>query len=280
MTQLLFQIQLFHPFFTDGVFEDCQLLADPATAHAIEHYQLLTRRAAGTFGLYTSSQRSAAQLMQYLAHVTGDAPLRFFLTCNNRHFVFITDLPLGWVGQVTLNSGAGAMQADNGQATISLTPTMLSGGAGAEGVIGEVSIYPSDLVALLAAGFTAIAYTAHFQVRSLHWIYTVINRSQTCLYQPAVRGRDGINFTGPFAKTLADGEAALEFCSGAMQFALQQVPTVLVDLVDTVPPPLHADAEPVDSVVLRGLPTPQAGQFGARQTASTSYCFAQMYVYL
>lgn len=279
MTQALFQVRLFHPFYTDGVFGDCQLVADPATAHAIERYQLLSRRSAGTLGLYTSVPGSPLGLVRYLAQVTGDAPLRFFLACGNRHFVSITELPLDWLGQVEFSSAAGPTEADHGQATVALTPAMVPG-AGAQGVIGAVSVYPSDLLALLTAGFKSIVYTAQFQVRSLHWIYTVINRSQTRLYQPAVRGRDGVYFTGPVATTTADGEPALEFSSGARQFALQQVPTVLVDLVDTVPPAPQSDIEPADSIVASGLPTPQPGQFGARQTAALAYCFAEMYVYL
>lgn len=270
MTALLFQITLLHPFFTDGVFDDCQLTPDAATGRTIAHYQLSTRRAEGTFALYTSFQRSAADFMQYLVDTTGNAPLRFVLACNNRRFVFITDVPPDWVGQVSLNSTTGAVQTGDRQATVTLTPELQSA-AGMEGMIGEVLIYPADVLALLAQGVSTIAYNARFAVRSLHWIYTVINRSQTKLYQPAVRGRDGACFTGPVAKTMADGETALEFSSGATQFALQQVPTILFDLVDTAP---------VDNVVMTGLPTPQPGQFGSRQSGASSYDFAEMYVYL
>lgn len=278
--ELLFQVKLFHPYYASGVFEDCQLIADAGTEYVIARYQLLTRRTQGAFGLYTSSQGGAAGFVKYLLDYSGNAPLRFWLACNSEKFVFITDLPLDWVGLMELSSQSGVARADGNEINITLTPTMSPKMTGKEGLIGEISIYPSDLLSLFATGAKSIGYVAHFQVRALHWIYYVINRSQTRLNDPAVCDRAGVYFDGPIATTLPGGEKALEFNSGKMQFALQQVPAVIFDLVDRTMPSLQSDGQAVENCLMTGLPAPKGDQLGARQGGENPYVFGAMYVYL
>jgi hypothetical protein len=284
MIELLFQVELRHPYYVNGLFENCQLTADGGTQQVMAQYQLIKRTEQGVFGLYTSFQDSAIGFVAYLCQRMNGLPLRFLLTCSNALFVFISDIPLNWVGQVEMSSKSGnSASANEGGAAdemlINLAPR-LSEQSASENVIGTILIYPDDLLNLFAAGKTKIRYVVQFQVRKLHWIYYLINRTQTRLNNPTVCNKKGVCFNGPTPVVLPGAGDALEFNSGARQFALQQVPTEIFDLMDSFTPPLETNGQTVERTLIKGLPTPTAEQLGVKQVDGNPYVFGAMNVYL
>ena len=275
MIEQLFQIQIFHSYFSSGIYQNCSVCADAGTQKLIDRCRLLSRMSNGVFELCTTFQDGAAAFTRYLNELTDGQPLKFLLTASDAQFAYITDLPMDWVGQVALSSKSGS-RAQAGD--IRLNQVLSDRIVDQDGVIGVISIYPDDLLAL---GGVKVRYQLCFKARSLHWRYSLINRSNARLYNPTICNRDGkVCFDGPVKVALPTGESALRFISGDTQFPLQQVPEVVFDLNDSFVPPLQADGKTVAQCLIKGLPTPQPGQFGAALVDGNPYFFSEMYVYL
>lgn len=275
MIEQLFRIQIFHGYFSSGVYENCRVSADADTQKLIERCRLLSRMSNGVFEICTMFQNGAAAFVRYLNELTDTKPLKFLLTVNEAQFACITDLPMDWVGQMVLSSKSGSMDKTG---AICLKPQLSDRIVDQDGVIGVISIYPDDLLAL---GGAKVRYQVDFKARSLHWQYSLINRSNARLRNPRICSRYGtVCFEGPVSVVLPTGESALRFTSGEVQFPLQQVPDMVFDLNDSFVPPLQADGKTVEQCLIKGLPTPQQGQFGAALVDGNPYFFSEMYVYL
>jgi hypothetical protein len=140
-----------------------------------------------------------------------------------------------------------------------------------------ISIFPDDLLAMKVGN---IRYVVDFKVRATHWQYCLINRSKAKLNNPMICNQQRVCLEGPVPTVLPNGEHALRFSSGEMQFPVQQVPDVAFDLIDSFVPPLQTNGKTVERCLIKGLPTPKQGQFDIRQSNANPYVFSEMYVYL
>ena len=270
MTEALFQLRIQHSYFSDGVYQPCRVAADGRTQEIIKRYGLISRMSYGAYGLYTSSQEETSVLVRYLNDQLDGEPLRFLLTSDAAQFSYITNLPPTWVGQVELSTKA--VRTDG--TAIQFIPSLSGRTVDKQNVIGIVSVFPEDL---LAIGCGAANYRISFQSRSLHWHYYLVNRSQTKLHRPAVRNKNHI-FIGPDPIVLPNGESGLCFTSGEMKFPLQQVPTVMFDLMDRLPASMGSEGESVEHCLIQGLPTPVEADLKRADTGSD--VVSAMYVYL
>lgn len=114
----------------------------------------------------------------------------------------------------------------------------------------------------------------------MHWVYYLVNRSQTKLNNPMICNKERYFFDGPEPVVLSNGEKGLSFNSGERLFPLEQVPTKLFDLVDRLPASMHTEFQSVEHCLIQGLPTPNKGQFSVRQKDTNKYVFSEMYIYL
>lgn len=274
MIERLFQIRVAHGYFSSGVFDGCSVSADADTQRLIDRYRLLSRMSNGVFEIYASFRDGAEAFVRYLNELMEGRALKFLLTGSTAQFSYITDLPLDWAGQVKLSSKSGSRDDAGG---ILLNQELSERSVDRDGVIGVISIYPDDLQ---ASGAADVRYLVDFTARSLHWEYYLVNRSNARLQNPAICNRKQQRFDGPVAVSLPGGESALRFVSGQMQFPLQQVPDVAFDLIDSFVPPLQTDGKTVERCVIKGLPTPEPGQFRAALADGKPYVFSEMYVYL
>jgi hypothetical protein len=269
----LFQITFLHDYFPDGKLGNCRVVADADTARIIDRYRLLPRMEQGVFSLNTVFQEEPAALAAYLSQQLGAEPLRFSLLCDEQLFFQVTDLPLDWVGQLQLGSRAAARTAGG---ALAMTPVLSGDPAGGNGAIAVISIWLDDL---LLMGGENVRYVVEFQARSVGWRYYLINRSQVVLKNPAIVGKSGQSFSGPDAVVLPGGENALSFSSENDAFPLRQFPRVMFDLVDRMVLPSPSREQTVEHCLIKGLPTPTAGQLNiARTGQSQIYC--AMHVYL
>ncbi|MBI3230060.1 MAG: hypothetical protein HYZ45_07770, partial [Burkholderiales bacterium] len=258
MITQLFQIDLHHSYFVSGMFDSCQLVPDTNTANFIERYQLLQRSSNGGLGLYSTSLNSSEHFVAYLNQKLAGQPLQFLLLNDENKFAQITDLPFTYVGQIAVSTINAEVSADAGN-VVQLQPVQGPRLLNQANVIGVVSIYLSDWLRLSNGG-ACVCFSVQFQARVLHWLYYLINRSQTRLHQPAICNRQKEFFQGPMPVTLANGEKALSFYSGNLQFPLQQVPDTIFDLIDYLQPSLHTSeknsAPAIEHCLIKGLPTP------------------------
>lgn len=277
MNKLLFQIQFLHSYFCNGVFQNCEVVADGCTKNIIDRYRLLARMSDGVFGLYATCQVGAVALLEYLVDQLRGEPLRFLLATNVEKFVSITEFSLDWLGQVSLSSRSAIQEKIGDDTNFQLKSELSIRSISQPNVIGVISIHLDDL---LAVGGNNIRYIVEFKARATHWVYYLINRSQTKLNSPIIRNKDNYFFEGPEPVVLSNGEKCLSFNSGATLFPLEQVPSKIFDLVDRLPASMHTEFQPIEHCLIQGLPTPNEGQFSVRQNDTNQYICSVMYIYL
>ena len=287
MTTLLFQIAIFHAWFKNGMLENVHLNADAETAQLIKRYRLMARMEHGVFYLFSSFQSDTAALLRILEVQLEERPLRFLVNFSPSQFVSITDVPLDWIGKVYFSSKNNEENIEKNTITLlaeyskkelaAVRPGYIADGSCADQVIGEILIYPANL---LSAAGKKIAYEIFFNARVLHWLYYLVNQSQKNLYNPTIIGEGGLIFNPPQAVVLPNGQNALSFSSGNLQFSLQQFPTIYFNLIDRLPDPLRAHQQTVDRLLMKGLPTPELGQIATKSVAGKQYVFTEMYIYL
>ncbi len=271
----LFQIQVLHSYFGNGVFQQCSVMADRETNDVMYRYGLLTRMVGGVFGCYSTASGDVSDFVSYINDQLQGEPLRFFLVADEEQFAFITDLPLDWVGQLEMDSRTGAIEHSVSGATLQLTPTLGDRAVNQPGVIGVVSIYLDDLVAMNGK---PVRYVTDFHARALPWRYYLVNRSQTKLNDPVIRDKNQVCLDGPEPMVLPNGEKGLCFSSGDMAFPLQEVPTRVFDLIDRLPASMDGGGQSIEHCLIYGLPTP--GEDELKQAGSSRDVFGAMYVYL
>lgn len=272
MTGRLFEISFSHSYFSDGMLGGAVLSPDPATQALIARYSLLVSSTSTGWALSTLGRQDPAVLLSYLHGQWPGTALVFWLICDEVRFAAVTDLPLGWAGQLEMSSKAG--ERKNG--AVCIAPVRTERSVPNNGVVGVVRIYLEDL---LANGGMNSRYTVAFYARSLHWLYYLVNRGQIKLENPVIGVRGGFVFDGPREIVLADGEKALCFSSGDVAFPLQQLPTIMFDLIDGTPPK-SADGQHAERCLMKGLPTPGERQMEVRRENGRAYVFSAMHVYL
>lgn len=277
MNKQLIQIQVSHSYFADGLYQHCKVQPDSDTKKVIDRYKLLTRMSNGIFSVYMTCQESAAAFVNYLNEQLLGEPLKFLLTANEEQFVSITDLPLDWCGQVGFSSKLAIPEKTQSGTQLQLKAELCSRTVSQQNVIGVISVYLDDL---LLMGCNTIRYVIEFKTRAMHWVYYLVNRSQTKLNNPMICNKERYFFDGPEPVVLSNGEKGLSFNSGEKLFPLEQVPSKLFDLVDRLPALMHTESQPVEHCLIQGLPTPNAGQFSVRQKDTNKYLCSEMYIYL
>lgn len=273
----LFKIEFLHNYFSSGAFNGCQLRADSATQEIINRFRLTTRMAGGVFSLYTNSAADPSGTVKYLQEVLNGQSLNFHLFYSANGFTAMTGLPLNWVGQLQFSSKVVA-QDDENKLAKTLVPELSARSVFKDDVVALVKIYPEDL---LGPNVKKLHYRVSLDARKAHWIYYVINRSQIKLKSPMITNQRKIQFMGPDEITLENGEPALCFNSGKLQFPMQKNPQEIFNLIDRVTPLIHTDSRTIERCLIRGLPTPQDDQLlNVKQLDGSQYAFFAMHVYL
>lgn len=277
MNKHLLRIQVLHSYFAGGVYHHCSVGANSDTKKVMERYNLLTRMNEGIFTLYTTCQDSVLAFVSYLNEQLQGKPLKFLLTANEQQFVSITDLPADYCGPLRLSSKCVVPQQTSTGTQLQFQAEWSGKTVNQPNVIGVICIYLDDLLAL---GCNNIRYVIAFNARALHWVYYLINRSQTKLNKPMICNKERYFFAGPEPVVLSNGEKGLSFHSGKKLFPLEQEPSQLFDLVDQLPVAMHSGSQAVEHCLIQGLPTPTAGQFSVRQLDTNKYVCSEMYIYL
>jgi hypothetical protein len=266
----LFDIRFSHSFFADGVFQGWQLRPDSATQELMVRYRLLARMDAGRWSL--NADEDPGVLLRYLqAQMPGQA-LVFSLVFAPARFRSITDLPLDWCGRLDMSSKDGELEGD----VVRLKAVQAAQPGPGNGAVGVISIYLDDLLGL---GGRPPRFAVDFAARQLYWTYFLINRGQIKLDYPKISGGNGYVFEGPRPIQLENGDEALCFSSGIKSFPMQEVPTIMFDLLDSLHPGAGAE-QLAERCVIKGLPTPNENRLDLRLAVGKPHVSNAMYVYL
>ena len=273
----LFSITFLHSYFTSNVLDGCQLQTDKNTQEMVNRFRLTTKMVDGTFSLYVDAGLDVVKTVQYLYAMLGDQPFIFYLVYRADEFFAITDVPLGWVGQLELSS-KDILQKKSEDVSLTMSLRLSPRSIFKDNVIGVVKIYPEDL--LTVSTTENIHYCVSFSARKAQWIYYVINRSQIKLKNPVITDQKNTKFIGPEEMVLSNGESALCFNSGDQLFAMKNNPGERFNLVDRLTPLMQADSRVVEHCLIKGLPTPKDDQMNIKKVDGSQHAFFAMHVYL
>ncbi|MDU8498217.1 hypothetical protein RYB01_03365 [Pseudomonas syringae] len=265
----MFEVELRHDYFSDGVLAGFRVVPDEVTARLLARYRLMMRFEQGVFSLL--AENADDRLVAYLLEQSQAVPLTFSLAGDQGHFLFITDLPLDWTGVLQLGSGN---TRKNAAGQFEMLPTLNDQAVVANDAVATVCM---DLHDLLTTG-CGQRYIIDFNSRSVHWQYYLINRSEVDLKSPAISDASGRLLEGPVVMMFPDGEQALQFSSGIEVYPLRQVPDRQFNLVDRLE--VISAGQSVERVLIKGLPTPGPGQLITSSDPRSSRAVCAMYVYL
>lgn len=274
--QLLFSVQTEHIYYADSLMPDSEIIADEMTQAIFNRCGVLTDMQQGVFSCYIDDRRKVNEILDYLNNILGDEPLRFFLTYNNYDFTIITDVPVGWAGQLNLSSKNTRNKSTATGDVLRLLPEYAGHSVYKNSVIGVITIYPRDLLLSDAA---SVRYMIEFDARKTSWVYYIVNNNGVKLHHPVISNKNDVILAGPVETTIFDGTKALSFSSGIVEFMLQQNPTEKFNLVDRVSQS-GDDSDYVENVLIRGLPTPKNDQLKISYLNGEQHIYSEMYIYL
>lgn len=267
---LLFRLEVFHDYFSSGL---CSCLHfEPAENTRVlqKRFGFLHNHFRHGFEWYVNTKMAVSERLDYIAKVTGEDGFDFDINTRSDNFYGFTQLPAGWAGQCSFDSGNILSTQSGAELQPQLSPATV------DGPIGKLRISFSDL---LSGGLAKeMVYSIRFTARATQWQYFVVNSSQVPLNQPLVKGTNGdaFEFSGPEQVSMANGQHALLFTSGSRLIPLSEAPKSKFSLLSR---PEHAGGNASAKAVFKNLPQPdpQYWEFvqvnGARQTASPMYVY-------
>ncbi|WP_105170033.1 hypothetical protein [Pseudoalteromonas sp. T1lg23B] len=273
----LFSLLLEHGYFADKKWINAQLQATSTTQFWLNRYQMSLHKDGTTWRLYGYQNTAKADFLRYLSHTQNIQTLEFLLLQPLDDFVTFTDLPMDWKGLLQFNT-ANSMPVSEGASVLQVdTLDKATQGVFVDRAIAKIVFNISDLMV-----------TEHYQItlsaRATQWVYHLIQRGQTHLYQPQlVDKQNEVSFTTPSFYKTQEGEAAWLSNSGEFNLPLQQVPAPRFELVDTQQ--LDSTGEHnIQRTVISALPAPRSDQLHLgtplNSNSSSPLCVqSHMYVY-
>lgn len=276
MTQIITTCQFRHPYYPQGLLQGYELVAEPETAALMQAYGLFWRHQAEGFTLY-GHHADLAGLLRYLQDRYETQQLCWKLSGDSAHFFEISELSDSSLAHFSfqLRSAATSLTDTRSADWLSLQMQQLATG-NYQTAIATLCCRFADL----ARAFThQEKFVYEFQARKLHWVYLLINRSQQVLHEPKIVLNDAVSFSGPEFVQLENGEAALRFSALADAYPLRQIEQPQFDL--QVEASVVIDGQRQKQILLKGLPTPQAGKLSIRRYANSNQVLSsELYVYI
>lgn len=271
MMQLITRCRFLHPYYPQGLLQDCELQASSETARLMHRYTMSWRKNQTGFELYCQHAQSD-ELLAYLQSCYPSEELQWNLIGDKAHFCEITESDSNTLLQFDLRLDT---SSDTTSSWLNLKPdTTLA--------------YPrTQALASLRCHFADLKnaylrqnnFQYEFQARKLHWVYLLINRSQQELQQPQIVLNNQVSFAEPELVQLENGEQALRFSALAGSYLFQQENQPQFDL--QVESSLVLAGQRQKQILLKGLPTPQPGMLSIRrQSDHTQVVSSEMYVYI
>ena len=274
MISLLFQIEFRHDYYSDGRFQDITVTADKDTQTLIDRYQLITRLENSVFSCYATNNSPPGDFLRYLSELYHNKPFIFHLNSSMRDFNIITDLPLDWSGQIILNNDNVVKdEKDNIELKQVLSTRMVHD----DNRISVIRLFPGEI---FSGNDGNNKYLVKFVSRKTRWQYFVINRSQIKLNQPEITNENNVVFFRRDNALTPTGENALRFDSGDFVFPIRQAPVEQFDLVDSIETSSGENAQRIENVLIKGLPTPKNNQINVAAVKGEQRVYSDVYVYL
>ena len=206
---VLFSIQVFHSYFKNSTGSFLQVSPDSSTKTLLQAYGLVFRAGNSGFDMYANAHETGIDLLEQLYLSSGINSFNFDITTHDPMFHNYTELPLGFQGLLSYSSDDGSNQLENENTTL-LHTRMVD--AQNERKLGTLKIRFDDIKKQLNSNVQA-HYTIRFAARSTLWQYYVVNQSDLNLEGMRIKSLAGIQFDGPVAVSVPNGQKAFLFTS-------------------------------------------------------------------
>ena len=260
---------------------EVSLAPDHRTKELIDRYGLQESQINGVYSLFSTMNRDKTKFLAYLRCLLGAQPLCFSMISSNPNFAIISDLPVRWCGQLAYSSYAVESNYDSSQNTKKLTMKLSKKTSWYADAVGQISIYLDDLIEEDGT-IRDQDYSVTMNARLTYWCYYVINRNNIRISIPKVTNHSGIVFDGPKSVEIANGETAMMYTSGSMQFPFAESPKHKFDLINfpSRRPNSNGTAKSKGRTLIRGLPVPRGNSINIRSPNGGRSVYSDMYVYL
>jgi hypothetical protein len=268
--QIAFSVEVSHTYFKENVCKCLQFNPGSVTRALIRRFDLRIRKRISGFDFYINTRSSLNSFLKYIGTATGQTFFDFDIVTITPAFIFFTDFPANWLGQLVYDSISASNIYSGNKAQ--LTPDMVSETKASH--VGKLRIYFQDII---NQGYTQFAI--NYMARATQWQYFIINNSSIPLQNPSISGKTDISFVGPEQVTMDTGQKALLFTSGENLIPLTEVPKYKFNLLNNAV--LQAGQKPSSvKVIFKGLPTPDPIRIGAAMNGNTIQVVSPMYVYV
>ncbi len=265
---MIFSIKVFHEYFEKNICNCFVYKPTKKTCELINRYGFIIKKNSNGFDFYNSKNSNLIDYLSYIELASDHSSFEFEIETTNSNFIFFTEIPTDWIGQIQFSSSKFITTEKN----IQLTATYSSQNSTAS--LANLKIYFQDLIALLK-NKQSCNYTIHFESRTTQWRYYFINKSGINLTNAIISGKSPIQFEQATIVTIQNGKQAILFSSGKNFIKMSEIPKYKFDLID-----ISGLKNQSKKIVFKGLPSSSPRNLEIDEENGTKITTSPMYVYI
>jgi len=263
----LFSVSISHTYFASGNCESLQYKAMEHTQKIIDNYGFVIRLHTNGFELYTNTNQSIENYLNYIEQVTEIDTFEFTGVVTDQNFYnYTAEIPLTEIGVLSYEN----------MSNTTTNPIELSKSFHPQSDVQnavQIKIQFEDIINAHKSNAN-IAFQIQLHARKTQWHYNVINSSNQNFDQLTIESNAAdVQFSNKGEITLQNGQKALLFSSEEYQLPLKNVPEYNFDLINTKTVISGNRKE----TVFKGLPIPDAANL---QIVENDVIASLMYIYI
>lgn len=262
----LFNISVLHTYFASGICDSLAYNPNATTKKIIDTYGFIVRKKQNGFELYTSTNQSIEDYLNYIKQVTGNDTFEFTGSAINQNFYnYTAEVPLTEIGVLSYENNAQT------NTPITLEETFISKSDAQEAI--HITIKFDDIVNAHKAN-PNLTFQIQLNARKTQWQYNIINNSNQNFAEIDIESNtEEIQFSNEGETTLQNGQQATLFSSGTTLIPLKDTTEYKFNIVNTK----QTIAGNRKETIFKGLPIPDASNF---KILEDNIIASPMYVYI
>ena len=264
----LFSVSISHTYFASGNCESLQYKAMQNTQKIIDKYGFVLRLHTNGFELYTNTNQSIDDYLNYIQHVTETDTFEFTGIVTDQNFYnYTAEIPLTEIGVLSYENTNNLTTGNSIELSKKFSPQ-----SDVQNPV-QIKILFKDIIDAHNLNSNT-TFQIQLHARKTQWHYNIINSSNQNFDELEVESNTpDIQFSNKGETTLQNGQTALLFSSGEDQLPLKNVPEYNFDLINTKTVISGSRKE----TIFKGLPIPDAANL---QIVENDVIASLMYIYI
>ena len=274
---IVFKIEVLHSYFENNICTCMQFELSAATKKIFDRFGCVIRNKTNGFDFYINTTEGLGALFTYIKKVTTQDYFEFDIKNKNASFNLFTALPVNRLGQLLYDSSSTNNRYQNN--SLQLKESLSDNKDIAN--FGKLTIYFDDIIKY-QNDEKYTQFNIEYKARATLWQYFIINKSNVVLDNPAITGKQTVDFEAPKNIVTETGQQAILFSSGNNLIPLSEVPVYMFDLVNNTntnnnsAPKKNTAAK----IIYKGLPNPDPDKIGFVKGNIKNEFSSPMYVYI